>query len=199
MSRRITGVIQEVITQQRGANTMVDIVVGGQKYGAGLQKFFKGKAGQYVEFDLDDSRGFSNVARNSLKLGDFKGAPEADPREPGATSASTSGYARPTVQRAASSFDNRQDAISRQAASNTAITWLNFLASQDALPAATGKAKGAKQQMLDTLRQEYERHFYEHNTGVEWKSIAPTSSETKGTDEPEDMMGGEVPADDPWK
>lgn len=194
---KISGVIQEVITQQRGANTMVDIIVGGQKYGAGLQKFFKGKVGQYVEFDLDDSRGFSNVARNSLKLGEYKGVPEADPREPGATSAATSGYARPAVQRAASSFDTRQDAISRQAASNTAISWMGFLAAQDALPVAAGKAKGAKQEMLDTLRKEYERHFYEHNTGVVWKDISPSPASNPVVAE-ETVDAGPV-KDDPWK
>lgn len=182
---RITGVIQEVIKQQRGANTMVDIVVGGQKYGAGLEKFFKAKAGQYVEFDLDEERGFKNVARGSLKAGEFKGVPETSPETPKAA-----------VTKAVSSFDSRQDAISRQAASNTAISWLEFLASQDALPALSAKAKGVKQEALDTLRREYEREFYEHNTGVAWKSIAPNAPK-----EPADEASGEAatPADGEWK
>ena len=186
---RIKGVIQEVIKQQRGANTMVDIVVGGQKYGAGLEKFFKAKAGQYVEFDLDEERGFKNVARGSLKAGEFKGVTEDTPKGSGSPVAAT-------VAKSVSSFDARQDAISRQAASNTAISWLEFLASQDALPAITAKAKGAKQETLDTLRREYEREFYEHNTGVVWKSIAPNAPKESTDDATSD---NEAPADGEWK
>jgi hypothetical protein len=182
----ITGIIQSIIEKQTNAGVMADIVVGGEKYGAGLKKFLKAKEGDYVKFTLDDARGFKNVERNSLKVS--QGKPPAEAVEQAAAT-------KARVAGAVSGFDARQDAISRQAASNTAIAWMQLLASQDALPKATAKAKGSAAQALDLVREEYEKTFYERNTGQEYKLIGPAAKEAEEDAGDDDTA---APADQEW-
>lgn len=182
----VTGIIQSIIEKQTSAGVMADIVVGGEKYGAGLKKYLKASEGDYVKFELDDSRGYKNVARNSLKVSKGKAPPEAV-----AEAAST----KAKVAGAVSGFDARQDAISRQAASNTAIAWVTFLATQDALPKA--KTKGAAAATLDAIRAEYEKEFYERNTGHEYKLIGPAAAKEAAEESGDDEAA--APADDAWE
>jgi hypothetical protein len=178
------GIIQSIIEKTTTAGVMADIVVGGEKYGAGLRKFIKAKEGDYVRFELDDARGYKNVGRGSLKVSQGK-----PPAEAVAQAAST----QANVAKAVSGFDARQDAISRQAASNTAIAWITFLGAQEALPKA--KTKGDAQAVLDTLREEYEKTFYERNTGQAYKDIGPSAKE----DEQESDDSDSLPEDTEWK
>lgn len=181
----VTGIIQSIIEKQTSAGIMADIVVAGEKYGAGLKKFLKAKEGDYVKFELDDARGYKNVGRGSLKVS--QGKPPAEAVEAAAST-------KAKVAGAVSGFDARQDAISRQAASNTAIAWVTFLATQDALPKA--KTKGAAAATFDAIRAEYEKEFYERNTGHEYKLIGPAAkaaAEEVGDDD------AAAPADEPWE
>lgn len=160
----ITGVVQKIETRDvSGGKKAYNIVVGGESYGAGLYAP-KCKEGDYVKFDLDEARGYKNVGRNSLKVSANK-----PPAEAVAQAEATA----PKTNSQGGSFDTRQDVISRQAATNSAIQFMTLLASQDALPAASGKNKGTKQEVLETLLHQYEQSFYERNTGVVWKDITP--------------------------
>jgi hypothetical protein len=178
---KITGVVQAIETRQvAGGKTAYNIRVGGESYGAGLYKP-KCNEGDYVEFELDDSRGYKNVGRNSLRVSANKGPRESAP-------------APSPVARAANSFDSRQDTISRQAATNTAISWVTFLASQGALNVpASAKSVGQKMAAMDAIRAQYEKEFYENNTGQEFKSIAP--NKPAGDEEDESPQ----PEDAPWE
>lgn len=176
----VSGVIQKIETRKvaNGTKTAYDIFVTGQKYGAGLWAP-KAKEGDYVTFNANQSQYGWDVERGTLKVGKAPAGAAAAPSP---------------VRAAVNSFDARQDAISRQAASNTAIAWVGFLHTAGALPVGS-KTKGALQQTLDTIRMEYEKKFYEQNTGVEWKDISPNPSE----DEHEDASGEpENPDDIPW-
>lgn len=180
----VTGIIQSITTRSTRAGDMSDILVAGQRYGAGLHKYLKAKEGDYVQFEVEENGNFKNVARNSLKVS--KNKPPAEAVAAAKATATKGG------------FDARQDAISRQAASNTAISWLTFLQSMDAIniPATQAKSKGGSMAYLDTLRREYEKEFYEANTGNEWKSIAPKQEEADDTQE--DSPEAEA-ADDNWE
>ena len=184
---QITGIVQEIAFKQTSAGQMADIVVAGEKYGAGLAKYLKAKEGDYVTFELDDSRGYKNVARNSLKVSKNKAPPEAV-AEANATKAN--------VAKAVNGFDARQDAISRQAASNTAIAYMVLLHAAGALPVSTSKTKGAAQASLDAIREEYEKVFYERNTGQAFKDISPSAPKE---DVSEDSAEADVPDDDAWE
>lgn len=187
----ITGVLQEIQSRPvSGGKTGYDIVVAGQKYGYGLYAP-KAKVGDYVKFDLDDSRGYKNVARNTLKVSANKAPPEAMAEaEATAPKKSTTG----------GSFDTRQDTISRQAAMNTAIQFMVLAASQDALGLPAAGAKGKRLEVLEGMLDKYTQEFYESNTGVKWKSIAPDKAEDK-VEAPvtaEDEPAAETPTDEQW-
>lgn len=181
----VSGIIQNIESRKvsNGTKTAYDIYVGGQKYGAGLYAP-KAKEGDYVTFTANQSQYGYDIERGSLKVGKApKGAAEA------ATKAA--------VKTAVGSFDARQDAISRQAASNTAIAWVTFLHTAGALPVAASKTKGALAAALDVVRRQYEKEFFEGNTGNEWKDIAPkpksADPEMEFSDEDEAEDGEEAP------
>ena len=181
----ITGVVQSITTRATRAGDMADISVAGQRYGAGLVKYLKCKEGDYVTFEVEENGNYKNVARNSMKVSKHK-----PPAEAVAEAKATAGKG--------SSFDARQDAISRQAASNTAISWLTFLHSMDAISitATQAKSKGGAMSYLDTLRREYEKEFYEANTGNEWKNIAPNKEVEEAYEDAEEEAA--APDDEPW-
>lgn len=189
MSESITGIIQKIEARSvAGGKTAYNIVVGGQSYGAGLYAP-KAKEGDYVKFNVDESRGYKNVERNSLKVSANK-----PPAEAVAAAEATA----PKQSTTGGSFDTKQDTISRQSATNTAIAFLQLLSDNDALglPATTTK-KGNKQQALEAMLSKYTVQFYEENTGVVFKSIAPGASEGK-PEEPEDEPEVEAPSDEEW-
>lgn len=182
MSNEITGVIQDIRTRSvAGGKTAYNIVIAGQEYGAGL---FAPKAdvGDYVKFELDESRGYKNVAKGSLKVSKNKTPP--------AEQAAVQTAAKPSYN---NTFDTRQDAISRQAASNTAIAFLALAQNVGALPAA-GAKKGAALEALDAMLKKYTEHFYEQNTGVAWKDIGPKKQDD--VQEDEELA---VPEDASWE
>lgn len=182
---QVVGVVQSITTRSTRAGDMADISVAGQRYGAGLAKYLKCKEGDYITFDVEENGNFKNVARNSMKVS--KNKPPAEAVAEAKATANKGG-----------GFDARQDAISRQAASNTAISWLALLQSMEAIniPATQAKSKGGSMAYLDTLRREYEKEFYEANTGNEWKSIAPNKEAEEAY---EDAAEATDASDDPWE
>lgn len=182
----ITGVVQEIVVRDvAGGKKSYDIVVAGQKYGAGLYAP-KCTAGDYVKFELDEARGYKNVGRNSLKVSKNK-----PPAEAMAEAAATA----PQKSTNGSSVDARQDTIARQAAMNTAIEFMKLAASQDALGLpATGKGK--KIEVLEGMLAQYQQEFYQTNTGVKWKDISPASAEEE-VEAPE-VEEVKAPADEQW-
>lgn len=178
----VSGIIQQILTRKvsNGTKTAYDIVVSGQKYGAGLWAP-KAKEGDYVTFSANQSQYGFDVERGTLKVGKA-------PADQGKQATGSS------VKQAVGSYDARQDAISRQAASNTAIAWLTLLHNAGALPAGS-KSKGSQQEALDVIRREYEKEFYESNTGNEWKNIRPGKQEDPELDIGED----DLPEDEAWQ
>ena len=182
MAQVITGIVQEVIKKSvSGGRTGYDIVVAGETYGCGLYPP-KCKEGDYIKFDLDDSRGYKNVGRNTLKVS--AGKPPAE-----AVAAST---AAPKPAAAGS----REDSIMRQSSMNYAIQYLGVLAGAGALAPPAAKGKG--QEYMDTLRKKYTQEFYEANSGVVYKDISPNQSPAEEAGE-EETEAEEAPADTEWR
>lgn len=183
MAQVITGIVQEVIKKPVSGNrTGYDIKVAGETYGVGLYPP-KCKEGDYIKFDLDDSRGYKNVARNTLKVS--AGKPPAEAIAEAAT---------PTKPVAAGS---REDSIMRQSSLNYAIQYLGVLAAAGVLsPPTSGKGKG--QEYMDTLRKKYVQEFYEANSGVVYKDISPNQSQAEDAAE-EEAPFEEAPADSEWR
>lgn len=183
----VTGIIQSVSIRSTSAGEMSDITVAGQRYGAGLARYLKAKEGDYVTFEVEERENgkYKNVKRNTLKIS--KNKPPAEALE--AAKATAKG-----------SFDARQEAISRQAASNTAIAWVSLLQSAGAIevPAAKAKSKGGLMAYYDLIRREYEKEFYEHNTGNAWTDISPKSEE-EVAEEVSDAGDDAAVEDDLWE
>lgn len=182
----VTGIIQNITVRMTSAGEMADITVAGQRYGAGKASFLKAKEGDYVTFEVVENGNFKNVGRNTLKVSKHK--PPAD----------AVAEAKASVGKAANSFDARQDAISRQAASNTAIAWVGFLHTAGAIdiPATKAKSKGGTMAYLDVLRREYEKEFFEGNTGNKWTNIAPEATEDTEAEPDEEEA---APEDSAWE
>jgi hypothetical protein len=182
MAEVVKGVIQAIESRSvAGGKTAFGIKVGGTTYGAGL---FKPKAneGDYVQFTVDDSRGYKNVERGTLKV--LPNKPTEHSEAPAKASYKSAG---------SNSFDARQDAISRQAASNTALAYLTLQQAAGCLPLPAKKADIAT--ALDALLKETTVMFYEQNTGVTWKDIAPKKESAEAEGEEEEVAD---PEDQAW-
>lgn len=179
----VSGVVQEVQTRDvSGGKKAYNIVVAGQAYGAGLYAP-KCKVGDYVKFAVDESRGYKNVERGSLKVSANK-----PPAEALAEAAATA----PKKNSVGGSFDTRQDTISRQAAMNTAIQFMQLLQATGQLPVSGAKGKG--QESLELMLKQYTADFYETNTGLKYKDISPSADEAKTSDSEE----ASAPSDEKW-
>lgn len=185
----ITGIIQKIeVRDVAGGKKAYNIVVGGQSYGAGL---FAPKAqeGDYVKFGLDESRGYKNVERGTLKVSKNKPPAEAVAQ------------AEATKPLPVANPRGTQDTISRQSAANTALGLLTLLSANDALSLPKSEAKGGKAKAVETLLAKYTEFFYEQNTGEKWTNIAPgaVAEEAEGPgDSEEEAADAGAPADSEW-
>lgn len=137
---KVVGVIQDISSRTVSGNrTMYDIVVDGNKYGAGMYAPRGVAVGDTVEFEAEINGQYKNVGRGSLRkvyvapgaaLGSAQNAmvgPQvvASQRE----TAGFVGTPKPFV-----SDSDRQGIISRQAALNTGLTYVNILLENEAVP-----------------------------------------------------------------
>lgn len=185
----MTGVVQEIQTRDvSGGKKAYNVVIAGQAFGAGLYAP-KCKVGDYVKFEIDESRGYKNIARNSLKVSANK---------PTAEQLAESAATAPKKSTTGASVDQRQDTISRQAALNSATAFMQLLHDADSLGLPAASNKGKRQEALELMLKQYMKEFYEFNTGVAFKDIAPSSAKTETTDAPSEEEV-EAPADDQWQ
>lgn len=191
---QIKGVVQAIETREvSGGRTAYSLRVGGQSYGAGLFKP-KCKEGDYVTFEEELNGIYRNVARNSLKVSDYKEVPEDVPA-PAKTATRSTGVDWDAKAKADA---ERQDTISRQASSNSAIAFMQILSANDALGLPKSTAKGAQAKALTALLRKLEVEFYERNTGKVWVDITPNQKkETEQADGDEGQEGG-APSDEAW-
>ena len=149
----VTGYIKYIDERETSVGTMYDVNIDGTKIGVG--KFApKGfSVGDYVTATFTEKGKYKNLDRNGL----VKATAPAD------------GGPKPTSgisYNAGAANDLRQDTISKQAASNTAIAWINVLVTVDALPVVKA-SKDKKADLMDELRRKYTAEFYHLATGKE--------------------------------
>ena len=191
---QVKGVVQAIEQKEvSGGRTAYSLRVGGQLYGAGL---FKPKCseGDYVTFEEERNGNYKNIARNSLKVSDYKPAPEDNPA-PAKSAAKSTGVDWDAKAKADA---ERQDTISRQASSNSAIAFMQIMSANDALGLPKSTAKGAQAKALTALLRKLEVEFYERNTGKVWVDITPNQKqENEQADGDEDQEEG-APSDEGW-
>lgn len=154
---RVTGIESK---QTSTGKTVFTLHVDGKRYSAGFDKP-KCMEGDIVEFDTTINGQYTNANTKTLKV-----------LPPDAAMASM-----PKAASVGSSFVDRQDTISRQAASNTALQFVQLLAAQGALDIKASAKAAEKIAALEALVEHYTIFFYEQNTGNEYKSITPAHTE----------------------
>lgn len=177
-----SGVIQAIETREvSGGRKAYSLRIGGEAFGAGLYAP-KAKEGDYVTFEVEMNGNYKNVGRNSLRVSEYKPAPAETTPTPATTKTAGTGNKDQYWENKEKVDIERQDTISRQAASNSALAFMSVLASQDALGLPKSEAKGVRIKALTALLNKLEAEFYERNTGKAYVSIAPVVKDAKGED-----------------
>lgn len=156
MAEKITGKIDYINEKEGKFGTMYSIKVGGTNYGVGKYAPRGVEQGDNVEFEVEYNGNWPNVARGTLR----KLAADAAP-PPAKAAATKAAYSK------ANSFDDRQTVISKQAALNTALGFLEFALKNETLPVP--KAKNAGYGYLKALWLKEAAELYELNTGEVWE------------------------------
>lgn len=160
MADKIQGKIQYLNEKEGKFGTMYSIKVDGTNYGIGKYPPRGVEQGDTVEFEVEYNGNWPNVARGTLRK--IEGAPAASPP---ATSGGTTAPAKAAW--AGGRNADTQDIISKQAALNTALGFLEFALKNETLPVP--KAKNAGYGYLKTIWFKEAAELYELNTGKVWE------------------------------
>lgn len=163
---KVSGVVDAVkdFPTRTGA-TMYSLIVDGGRYGCGSRKPAC-KPGDTVTFDMVQKGEYKNIEMSTLVV-------EAGvPRQP-ARSSSGGGFS-----------DNRQETISKQAALNTAISFVKMVVDAGALPGTTAKLSAEdKYGIIEGLVDRKVQEFYEFSTGSALAE-GPSKQEAPAAKEP---------------
>ena len=192
---QVKGVVQAVETREvSGGRTAYSVRVGGQSYGAGLFKP-KCKEGDYVTFEEERNGNYKNIARGSLKVSDYKPSPEEEKVETKPYTPNSGGVDWDAKAKADA---ERQDTISRQASSNSAIAFMQIMSDNDALGLPKTDTRGAKAKALTALLRKLEVEFYERNTGKTYVDITPSAEQPVEKEEDEESFEEAASSDQGW-
>lgn len=172
----IRGFVQEVKELSTAYGPMFNVIVNGESFGAGK---FKPRVnqGDAVEFEFEQKGRFKNITPKSIRA--------VDPSTIQATSPTVSRAAPAAAASRAADFTKNQDTISKQAARNTAVAFMNILAGQDALPVAKTAKAGDKFDALRGILDKLTEEFYNYSIG---KDSTPLTSAAEAAS-PEDEDG----------
>lgn len=125
MSDFVKGKVTDIVERETSIGTMYDLVIAGQKYGAGKYKPSV-KIGQYVKAPIKQNGKYANIfGKIQVVSADEAGGDTSPPPVRGGSRGSGGfGY----------NDEKRQEIISRQAARNTAVAFLEILIAKDAVP-----------------------------------------------------------------
>lgn len=153
MAEKIQGRVEYINEREGRYGKMYSIKVDGTNYGVGKYPPRGIEQGDTVEFDVEYNGNWPNVARGTLRKVEGSSAPPPSKSAP--------------MRVKASSYDDRQTVISKQAALNTALEFLKFAHAAEKLPVPAAKNQGYG--YLRTLWMEEAAKLYELNTGEVWE------------------------------
>lgn len=144
--------LQEIIKKQTSAGEMVDFLFSnGDKLGCGKYPPKFARQGEYYEYGIIEKGAYKNLAPGTFKAID-KPVGIAAPA-PVAIAASSSGRS-----------GNTQQVISRQAAANTALAFVNLLQSADALPIPKTIKSDQRADLIEQILRDYMNKFHMWST-----------------------------------
>lgn len=177
MGTPITGIVEAIVTKPSG---FVDVKVNGRAYNHGKYAPRDVRQGDTISFEYDTvQRGqYTNYNIVPRSIRKAEGAVPSQQTSQNYTEA-----AKP-AKREYGGYDARQDVISKQAAVNTALTFVQFAVSQGAIAPLPKTAKDAER--LTLIRAwvlDEAKKFYELNTGNIWdmpeQAPAPSPGERR--------------------
>jgi hypothetical protein len=177
---QISGIVETVNSKEGQYGTMWSVKVNGEWFGAG--KYMpKCREGDNVTFDFTFKGNYKNMDTKTLKA-----------TTSGSSAAATIAGAAPPTTGGGGYVDNRQEVISKQAALNSAIAFMQLLHAEGGIPLAATVKGGKREGALRELLQQYTCEFYEQATGK--KLVLSPVKVAKGGTEPDE--GNEFPDDD---
>lgn len=141
-----------------------DVYIDNKNMGGGKFPPKGFEAGDYVSFEVEkNSKGYETIKAGSLsKLATPQGVKAPAPPTPSGISMAT------------------QDVISRQAALNSALQFVEILAANGAIPEGKSLAAAKKADKIEAILMSYVSKFYLYNTGTAYEL-------------PEEVVAGEAP------
>ena len=154
---KVVGTIQDISSRGVSNNrTAYGIVIDGQNYSVGLYAPRGVAVGDNVEFEVEVNGQYRNVAKGTLRKSYGAPATGAAPAAP--ISASMVYTPKPFV-----SDTDRQSIISKQAALNTAISYVNVLLETESVPLP--KTAADRLAFIESLVFDSTAKFHKFSTG----------------------------------
>lgn len=158
------GFITKIDSRKTQWGTYFDVYIDGKNMGGG--KFPpKGVAeGDYVTYEAEkNSKGYDTIKAGSL-----------------AKAAQPAGVAAPVKPAPSTITMDKQDVISRQAALNSALAFMEILQAADAIPAGKTLSADKKADKYKAILLNYVAEFYKINTGSDYVLPEDTVGEVAG-------------------
>lgn len=152
--------VNEIIAKETSFGVMYDFALSnGERVGAGKFKPKGIESGDYIAYDTVAKGKYLNFAPGSVSKIDKPAGVEAPSKSPTFVP----------------SADKRQETISKQAALNSALTFVGLLSAAEALPMPKSTKASDKADILLDIVNHYTGHFYTQATGQEME-FGPVSS-----------------------
>lgn len=183
---QVSGQVSAINARTTKFGDMYDVVVNGKKYGAGKYAPRGIQQGDFVTFEVDVKQN-GQYTNYNIRTGTMR-------KDDGNTAGSSPAPSAPvrSTGSQAGGFDNRQETISKQAALNTALTFVNLAASQGAIPHLAKAKESDKLGLVQAVVLEYAATFYNLSTGNTWDlptvetvAVANPKAKPKAKPEPE--------------
>ena len=156
---KVVGTIQDISSRSVAGNrTAYGIVIDGNNYSVGLYAPRGVAVGDNVEFEVEVNGQYRNVARGTLRK--TYGATASVPTTPGTAIATAPPAANP---KSFVSDTDRQSIISKQAALNTAISYVNVLLETESVPLP--KTAADRLAFIESLVFDSTAKFHKFSTG----------------------------------
>ena len=174
---KVVGTIQDISSRSVAGNrTAYGIVIDGNNYSVGLYAPRGVAVGDNVEFEVEVNGQYRNVARGTLRKVYGAAATASSPSTPSPAPQGVSGSVsgKPFV-----SDTDRQSIISKQAALNTAISYVNVLLETESVPLP--KTAADRLAFIESLVFDSTAKFHKFSTGndVEIPEYVGTAGQKK--------------------
>lgn len=163
-----TGTVESISTRDFNGKTMYNLKVSGEMYGFGSNKP-NCKEGDFISFEYEQKGAYRNGNSKTVKV----------------TSAGTGAASTGSTGYVGGKTTATQTTISKQAALNSAIAFVNGLVAVEAVPGITKTMKAEERYgLMEALVYTKTKEFYKQSTGEDFPEDVDARAEdlvTKGT------------------